>query len=184
MTKILSKKTTVEVYEYIDDTAVPVEPVEPINDDPFKDAPDLDDNNHNSNGDVLVPYIYNKNNWNVKFNLDIGDRNSLGLFNMKVLVTSAPAGVIKAKLVVYNLANEAYSNYNLYDYVRNTDVITKGQEALFDVKTRVVTKSGNAAYDLSNWGTKTYMYVWTPGHLSGVFYMMPMDTGSGYKRID
>ena len=142
-------------------------------------GPDMTDN-RNSNGDVILPYRYQKNGWEIEFDLDITERIQKGLFLLKITPFATPNGAMpETKLVLQKMIG-GKSNFNIYNAEKNTFLPISKATSL-DLKQNFVNR--NLEYKIGDWGDNSYLYLFVKGHYSGVFYIFPCDAGGNYLRI-
>lgn len=141
-------------------------------------GPDMTDN-RNSNGDVLLPYRYQKNGWDIEFDLDITERIQNGLFLLKITPYSTPNGAMPETKLVLQKSFGGKSHFNIYDKDKNTNLPMSIPSCL-DLKQNFINR--NLEYSIGNWGDNSYIYLFVNGNNSGVFYIFPTDAGGNYLR--
>jgi hypothetical protein len=159
--------------EVIEGTDSPVTPAYP-----YATTPDMTDN-RNSNGDVVLPYRYQKNNWDIGFELDISERIQKGLFLLKITPYATPTGTNPEAKLVLQKAVGGKPLINLYNANKNT-YLPLNTTTLLDLKFNFTQR--NLQYSISDWGDNSYIYLLVSGHYSGVFYIFPADSGANYIR--
>lgn len=148
--------------------------------EPAVDAdPDMTDN-RNSNGDVVLPYRYTKNGWNILFDLDEDERVTTGRFLLDIIPYATPTGDLpETKLVLENLLLDGKRKFNIYDTSKNT-FLEIGSDSILDLKQNF--EDRKYVCSIGDWGDNSYIYLFINGHCSGVFYLFPKDTNAGYIR--
>jgi hypothetical protein len=159
--------------EIMEGTDSPVTPA-----DPYSTAPDMTDN-RNSNGDVVLPYRYRKNNWDIEFDLDISERIQRGLFLLKITPYSTPNGAMPETKLVLQKGVGGKSAINVYDANKKT-YLALGAATILDLKFNFTERK--LEYTPGDWGDSSYIYLFVEGHCSGVFYIFPVDSGANYIR--
>ena len=159
--------------EVIEGTDTPVPPA-----DPYATTPDMTDN-RNGNGDVVLPYRYQKNGWDIGFELDISERIQKGLFLLRIIPKATPTGMMPETKLVFQKAVGGKPLINLYDANKNT-YLPLNATTLLDVKFNFTQR--NLQYSIGDWGDSSYIYLLVNGHCSGVFYLFPVDSGANYIR--
>jgi len=159
--------------EVIEGTDSPVAPV-----DPYATAPDMTDN-RNSNGDVVLPYRYQKNNWDVEFDLDISERVQKGLFLLKITPYATPTGTMPETKLALQKGVGGKSVINVYDLNKKTYLTLRAATKL-DLKFNFTERK--LQYSIGDWGDSSYIYLFVAGRYSGVFYLFPADSGANYIR--
>jgi hypothetical protein len=145
---------------------------------PDSTGPDMTDN-RNSNGDVVLPHRYQKNGWDVEFDLDITERVRNGLFLLKIIPYSTPNGAMPETKLVLRKMIGGKTNFNIYNTEKNT-FLPLSKATSLDLKQNFLNR--NLEYNISNWGDNSYLYMFVKGHYSGAFYIFPYDTGGNYIR--
>lgn len=158
----------------------PENPVDPTPEvDPFATEPDKTDH-RTSNGDIILPYRYTKNGWDVIFDLDITDKISKGLFNLPITPITTPTGEMPEAKLVLQKGVAGKTALNIYDAQKKT-FLALGQTTILDLKFNFTERK--IEYTPGNWGdNETYLYLFVNGHCSGVFYIFPTDAGAKYIR--
>lgn len=142
--------------------------------------PDFIDN-RNSNGDVTLPYRYQKNGWDILYDLDEEERVATGRFLIRIKVNATPTGnPPETKLVLENLLLDGKKKFNIYDSSKNT-YLAIGSETILDLKQNF--NDRKYQYSVGDWGDNSYIYLFLAEICSGVFYLFPKDTNAGYVRI-
>jgi hypothetical protein len=159
--------------EVIEGTDVPVTPA-----DPYATTPDMTDN-RNSNGDIILPYRYQKNNWDIEFDLDITEKIKNGLFLLKITPKATPNGAMPETKLILQKGVGGKSAVNIYDLNKKT-YLTLGAASKLDLKFNFTERK--LEYQPGNWGDNSYIYLIVDGHCSGVFYIFPADSGANYIR--
>lgn len=147
--------------------------------DPFATEPDMTDN-RNSNGDVLLPYQYSKNGWDVTFDLDITEKTANGIFILSINPSATPNRLMPETRLVLQNSVGGKKNINIYDASKNT-YLPLNQVTTLNLKDNFVNRK--LEYQPGDWGDNSYIYLFMEGHCSGVFYIFHADAGAGYIRI-
>lgn len=142
-------------------------------------GPDMTDN-RNPNGDVTLPYRYQKNGWDIEFDLDEQERITSGRFLLKITPYSTPNGAMpETKLVLENLLLDGKKKFNIYDGTKNT-YLAIGKQATLGLEENFSDRKYQ--YSIGDWGDNSYIYLFVEGKDSGVFYIFPKDSGANYIR--